>query len=293
MDNAYLYGQDYDSVRSIQYEVPSAPTTHTHLSNHSVMMKLLVIIIVVVLVALGYFSLRFIPAFDITRVVFSVDGSFRGIPEESRATAQQLTGQSLFSSSVGTFRDQLKEIPIVKEVTLKRSLPGTLAVQLTIEEPDVFIAVADASDAIQQYYFLKNEVLVPLSPVDFQAYGNRVFVVEISPWYAEHLLRYRMDDGMQKAIALAAQMGTYESGRYQVISRITYDGNPEAPFGQMMLKMPAYHSVLAIREPVSEERLHDALRLITLKHANEPSRNIALIEQLRYDLYTQSLVSRN
>jgi hypothetical protein len=288
MDNAYLYGQDYDSVRTIAYETTIAPESH-----HTKLFRFILIVAALMVMALGYFSLRFIPAFDITRVVFNIEGTFSGIPEDSRTAARQLTGESLFSSSVRTFRDALTAIPLVKHATVHRSLPGTLSVTLVVEDPEVFIAVSDASSQIQQYYFIKNDMLVPLSHADFQAYGKQVFVVEISPWYAEHLVHYRVDAGMQQAISLAAQMGTSDSGRYQVISRIRYDGNPEAPFGQMVLEMPTYRSVLAIREPVSEARLHDALRLITLKHADDPGRNIALMEQLRYDLYTQSLVSRN
>ena len=252
----------------------------------------MLLVILVGLLSIGYYSLRFIPLFDIDEVSLTVRGGFTDVPHQARALIADVHGRSLMGGDPRVLARRLAEIPVVSEAKVRRRLFSTLSVELEIVNPGNFIAAVTADDQIGSIYFEEGGHLVKIGLEDFRAYGNRVFVVEVSETYAAYLERYGIDQGMRKAIELARDMGMDEDGRYRIIGRIRYEGDLQTPFGQMILTMPAYNSIVSIREPVSESRLHDAVRLIKLEREYNRTRNIALMGQLRYDLYAQSLVSR-
>jgi hypothetical protein len=293
MDNAYLYGHDYDSYRShtIRPYEESFSTLSEQAKKRSVhRLRLFLLIGVVCFGLLGYYALRFIPLFDIQKVTFSVSGGFAQVPDQARDLAEQIIGKSLMSGHPRELQKALAGIPVVSDAKVKGRSFSSLEVELHIIEPTTFVAAVSAEDTISGIYFAQDRNLVEIGYADFKAFGNRTFVLEVSESYAEYLTSYGLDTGMIRAISLANQMGLDEAGRYRVIGRIRYEENLETPFGHMILELPAYSSILSIREPVSESRLHDAVLLIKLEH--EQNRNIALMGQVRYDLYAQSLVSR-
>lgn len=296
MDNAYFTGYDYDSYRGSYREDlwSEAPVDLKARKRRSLPVSLrgVLLVVFVGLLTIGYYSLRFIPLFDIDEVIITASGGFTQVPHQARGLIDDMTGRSLMGGAPRALARELAEIPVVADVKVRRKLFSTLSIELVIVNPGSFIAAVTADDRIDSIYFEEGGHLVKIGLEDFRAYGNRVFVVEVSETYASYLERYGIDQGMHRAIGLARDMGMDEDGRYRIIGRIRYEGDLQTPFGHMILTMPAYNSILSIREPVSESRLHDAVRLIKLEREYNQTRNIALLGQLRYDLYAQSLVSR-
>jgi hypothetical protein len=296
MDNAYFTGHDYDTYRSnyreVQWQELADDVQHRSRRKKRMPIQAVLLVLLILVLSIGYYALRFIPLFDIDDVSVTVRGGFSQVPEQARDLLAEMPGQSLMGRAPRILAHELEKIPVVSDVQVRRRLFSTISVELEIAEPGTFVAAVTAEDLIDSIYFEEAEKLVPIDLKDFRAFGNRVFVVEVSETYAAHLEQYGIDQGMQQAIALAREMGMDEDGRYRIIGRIRYEGDMQVPFGHMMLTMPAYNSVLSIREPVSESRLHDAVRLIKLEREQNQRRNIALMGQLRYDLYAQSLVRR-
>ena len=303
MDNAYSHGFDYDAYRAsyrgtevedYPFELFSDPDLNDNRSIPHGRLKrgILVLSVVGLVLALGWYALRFIPLFSIERVTFDVTGGFTTVPQKAGELANGTIGNSLRSGTPANFEHALEALPVVQEVRVRRRFFSTLEVQMQIVSPSVFVAIVDADDVVDSIHLVKDGKLQHIDFQDFNMYGNNVFVVEVSPLYGKHLLAYGMDEGMENVVALTTDMGLDEDGRYRIVGRITYQESLGESFGDMVLDLPAYASRLYIREPVTESRLHDALRLIKLEHELDTPRNIALIGQVRYDLYAQSLVSR-
>jgi hypothetical protein len=294
MDNAYLHGFDYDSHRSHsdRFDGRNFDLIYpTERRGKGVRIILLTMVIIPVLL-LGMFSLRFIPLFDIESVAFNIAGGFDDIPIGVRKATESLLGTSSMTRALARFERDLSAMPLVGDVEVKRRGFSSIKVDIEMTVPPAFVAITDGTGDSGNMYLVDGKRLVAVEDGDFAIFGQKSLVVEVNASYGSHMLSYGIDHGLEKAIALASTMGMDEKGRYRVIGRIAYVESPGEDFGHMELDLPAYNSILNVREPVSESRLHDALRLIKLEHEQDWTRNIALIGQLRYDLYVQSLVVR-
>jgi hypothetical protein len=296
MDNAYTSGFDYDVLR----EAPDAHRYALYVHEDPPAfsgrprrrMAAVLSIVSLLMLVLAWYALRFIPAFDIDRIEFTVEGGYASVPREAARMANEFMGASLMSNAPASLQKALETVPVIQSVSIHRRFPSTAHVSLVIHDPHLFIASVDGSDQIEAIHFVNEGTLVPITMEDFRLFGNRVFVVEVSPEYARHLVAHGIDEGMREVVSLASEMGLDEDGRYRIVGRIRYEENLTKGFGHMVMELPAWHSILHIRQPISESRLHDALRLIKLEQESATTRNIALIGQLRYDLYARSMVRR-
>lgn len=290
MSNAYAHGYDYDSYRNVTFDFPNEPFRELPKTQHKRKVLKLVLILFV-LCPLIWYALQYIPFFDITKVTFTTSSPGTVVPSQAKELAQKTLGKSIMSQAPKKLKQALISLPMVEEVHLRRRLFSTLQVSLSMFHPETAIAVVEPSQ-VATIYLLKHGKLQEISPQDFAIYGNNVFVVEVSSAYGQHLQQYGLDADMQKVVELATQMGKDVEGRYRIVGTIRYQENLGKAFGNMIIDLPAYRSSLYIREPISESRLHDALGLIKLERENDQIRNVALIGQLRYDLYARALVSR-
>lgn len=290
MSNAYAYGYDYDSYRS---DVTGYSREMVLDKTKSRPMKryFWIIVTLIIVVLLGWYALRFIPLFDITEVVISSNNAISSVPSAAKQLGEAVLGQSMASSAPRNLKHALTSLSMVEDVSLVRRSFSRLEAELTIYQPNVGIAVVE-DDTTLALYLVKDRKLERISHEDFALYGHTVFTVEVNPTYGDYLVTYGLDPGMEEVIELANQMGMDTGERYRIVGRIRYQEGLENTFGNMIIDLPAYNSNLYIRESISESRLHDALRLIKLEHKDNQLRNIALIGQLRYDLYARSLVSR-
>ena len=253
---------------------------------------LLVLLLVGVLLALGSYTLRFIPIFDISTIKATAEGGTNVVPSQIAALLGNLHATSLFALDPRRLERDLEASAVVAEAHVRRSLPATVSVRLTMESPGMLIAAVDDADVVKGIFLVKQGGMIEMPFEDYLLFGNKVFVVQVSPAYADHLVKYGLDNGIQEVVRLANGMGIDEDGNYNLITKIKYDNNSNDNFGRMVLYLPSCNAQLWIREPVSVSRLHEAVRLIESEHDRDRTRNIALKGELRYDLYATSLVSR-
>ncbi|MCK9286542.1 MAG: FtsQ-type POTRA domain-containing protein [Sphaerochaetaceae bacterium] len=254
--------------------------------------RLITVIIVILLVAIGWFSLRYIPLFDIQSVSIKVE-TYTIVPAEIQRIMADLRGISLFAMRPRVLERKLQSLPIVSKAMIRRHLPNKITLHVTLTEPDTIIAAIGTDETIDSMYIVKDNQLHAISYDDYLPYKTSVFVVQVSIQYADYLFDYGMDKGLFDVVNLAKAMGRSASGSYNLITKIKYDNNNSNGFGKMILDIPSLNARLYIRESVSEVRLADAIRLITFEHERDTMRNIALTGELRYDLYSNSLVARH
>jgi len=256
--------------------------------------KFLAVLSLVVLIVFGLltYAVRFIPFFDITAVQASASGGFSTVPSRVSLYLQNFRETSLFALDARGLERELESIAVVAEAKVVRRLPGMVSVHLTIEDPKMLLASVDDSDVVQGLFLVKDSKLHAMPLEDFLLYGNRIFVVQVPPVYAEHMQKYGLDTGILEVVRMVNGMGSSEDGNYNLITKIKYDNNSSNNFGRMVLSLPSINASIWIREPVTVSRVHEAVRLVVFEHGKDKTRNIALRGELRYDLYANSLVSR-
>jgi hypothetical protein len=252
------------------------------------------VVTLAVLIVFGLFAyaLRYIPYFDISAVQVSASGGFSTVPPRLSLYLQKYMDTSLFALNARALERELESLAVVAEAKVTRRLPGTVSIQLTIEDPKMLIASVDDDDVVKGFFLVKDSALHAMQLEDFLLYGNRIFVVQVSPAYADHMVEYGLDIGIREVVRIVSGMGSAEDGNYNLITKIKYDNNSSNNFGRMVLYLPSFNASIWIREPVTVARVHEAVRLIAFEHGNDKTRNIALRGELRYDLYANSLVSR-
>jgi len=287
----------FDDLRFAQDELLPASRDRSvrlglHRPRRTSRMVLSLLVVGLVVVALVSYTLRFIPFFDITSIKATAIGGFNALPQRSAVLLAAMDSTSLFAFNPRHVERELEKSAVVKEAQVRRILPSTLSIKLSIESPGMLIAAVDDQDKVSGIFMVKQGELREIPFEDFQLFGNKVFVVQVSPAYASYLATYGLDDGIRQVVQLANDMGIDEDSNYNLITKIKYDNNSSNNFGRMVLYLPSCNAQLWIREPVSVFRLHEAVRLIEFEHDRDKTRNIALKGELRYDLYANSLVSR-
>ncbi|MHC1693233.1 MAG: hypothetical protein AB9828_09425 [Sphaerochaetaceae bacterium] len=249
-------------------------------------------VILLAFLGLIWYALRFIPMFYITEVKMDSTGGFTGVPSRITTLMNSHKGESLFSIDSHALELELEKSAVVVQAQVHKLFPTVLCAQLVIESPKAIVAAVDDDDKVISIYLAKDNELKEMPFEDFILFGNRVFVVQVSPSYAQYLVKYGLDSGIREVVRLAGDMGQSTDGNYNLITKIKYDNNSSNNFGRMVLYLPSCNAQLWIREPVESAHLHDAIQLILLENGKDGTRNIALRGERRYDLYATSLVGR-
>ncbi len=278
MDNLYV-DASYDDSNSTRYRAQSRS-------------RLLIVAIAVLLIGIGWYALRFIPAFDIQTIVVNPGGGSDKVPAQAAVIATSLKGASLVSLQRWAVRSRLETIAVVERAVVKRRWPATVEITLEMASPDAILAAIGAGGKVESILMVVGEHITELTFEEFLLYRDSVFTVQISPLEAAYVGNHGLDAGLRSAIRIAKEMGMQPDERYNLITKIKYDNNDNNGFGRLVLSMPSLNAQLNIRESVSEERVREAVRLIQQEHARDKTRNIALAGELRYDLYSNSLVAR-
>lgn len=259
--------------------------------NHPVQARrtrALPLLAMLLLVLMSWYSLRFIPIFDVKSVVISVDGSAYDTPPNVIAIASEVKGTSLFALNKRALRSRLEALSVVERVKIKRKFFSSLEIDVTLAKIDAVLAGIDNQGRVVNLYHLDNGFLQELSHEDFLLFKDQAFVLQVDYLYAQHMAKYGPDKGLLSAFNLALEMKEHAN----LISKIIYANNSTEGFGNMELFLPTLNAHLSIRQVVSEKRVQEAIHLIRYEHERDNSRNIALRGELRYDLYNNSLVAR-
>lgn len=294
MQTTFLESYDYDAYRQppslIDY--PEFSASHGFSIGGKRTKRILTWFLILLAVGIIRYSLCFIPAFAVQSITFHVSGGFSAVPQQAVELANGVLGQSLFSNAPRTLEKALAEIPVVSQANVSRRLFSTLDISLRIEQPQAIIVSRQKESGIDTAYLVKDTALLAIAPKDFSLYRKqRVPVVQISGSYADYLVAYGADNTIKKVLELAAQVDSDAPELANMIKSISYGGASNREFGTMVFSLADYNAQVWVREPVSKERLYDALRLIAWEHQQDQRRNIALHGQLRYDLYMTSFFS--
>ncbi len=289
MDNAYSVGFDYDCCRSKStYNEPQLKLVQ----HPEVPSRKWLWIGALVVVVLFWYALRFIPFFDVKRIEMNIEQHPFAVDSQAIQIARPYIGTSLASAKPKALQHELQQIGIIKKAVVKRTSFSTLDVQLTLIEPQALLIGEQEDFAATSYYLYDEGNLVRITADQVSLFSSQVPAITVLDSYAEHMIKYGVDEGLKEAIHLAHLLGWDEQKRYSIVKEMRYYQSTKEGFGHMELVLPAYHSRLSVRQVVDQQRLQDALQLIKLDYEHSGTRNIALMKQLRYDLYAQSLVKR-
>ena len=242
----------------------------------------MVLLLLPLLVLLLLFTLRSIPQCMISSVqVTALQGSEQ-VPTEVAQYLSALVGTSLFALNLGKEEARLESFGPVRKAQLKRALPSTLMVDLTLVDALALVQTEDG----QVNYLVEGEALVPLDSRDVSAWKKVVLTIEVPRSYAQMMARHGIDEGFAQVMGLARSL----EGKTSLITRIKYDNNSSNSFGKMVLELSSLNAQIWVREPVGAHLVQAAMLVVqqdqqdALSFLSSPTR--------RYDLYREGLVQR-
>jgi hypothetical protein len=285
MGSSSYTNYDYDVLRLNETVRPSSHylqkeilfTKRTHF-------KPMLLLAIVLLSLLVWYSLRFVPLFDVKKIEFVYSRTFSSLPYQVTQKANSMLGKSLMKGSANSLQQSFETLPIVKKATVKKQLFSTLKVELVLQDPLFLITTGD-----NDYYFFDEDNLIALEQRDYTLFKEEKLVIEVSEAYLEYLFKHDSDATF---VEISTLIALNQNRLSSSLGSIIYQKSKVNRVNEMVIALPAYQSYLHIREPVLESRLHDALGLIKLEQNKEQLYNIALGNEFRYDLYSQAMVKR-
>ena len=246
--------------------------------------KPMLLLAIVLLSLLVWYSLRFVPLFDVKKIEFVYSRTFSSLPYQVTQKANSMLGKSLMKGSANSLQQNFETLPIVKKAIVKKQLFSNLKVELVLQDPLFLITTGD-----NDYYFFDEDNLIALEQRDFALFKEEKLVIEVSKPYLDYLLKSGSDASF---VEISTLIALNQNRLSSSLGSIIYQKSKVNRVNEMVIALPAYQSYLHIREPVLEVSLHDALGLIKLEQNKEQLYNIALGNEFRYDLYSQAMVKR-
>lgn len=243
-------------------------------------------LVLLVLLPLAYLSLSHVPSLYIDSVMLSIADEGMAAPYALRSALSQYRGKSLVSLSLRKVSRDLGALPLVDSVQVKRSFPSTLRVEAKLAGSPALVLAKDGEESTVAVYVLRDSSLLPLLKEDWALFGDGVLKVEIPLGYATMMEKYGVDDAFGEVMDLAASL----DGKSTLITRIKYDNNSSNSFGKMVLELSALHAQIWLREPVSQEQVTQAIRLV--QEDQRESLSFLRDQMMRYDLYKGAMVRR-
>ncbi len=243
-------------------------------------------LVLLVILPLAYLSLSHVPSLYIDSVVLTLSDEGGEIPYALRSALSQYRGQSLVSLSRRKVMRTLEQLALVESVRVHRRFPSTLMVEVALLAPQAVVYAKDTDDMTVGVYVLRLGSLLPLQREDWHLFDDRALKVEIPMGYAAMMEKYGSDDAFAQVMELAASL----EGNRALITRIKYDNNSSNSFGKMVLELSALHAQIWLREPVSQERVTQAIHLV--QEDQRESLSFLRGQMLRYDLYKGAMVRR-
>jgi len=229
--------------------------------------KILFVILIVLVVAgtllAGVSNLSY---FDVREIKLEHNGVTDAVPQDVINVLAKTRGVNIFRLNMNTLRQELLECEGVLEAKVSRYFPDCLMVRVYFNR---FVIKVRAGD---YFYCADSERMIQVSEerYNMQTDLNEVFLPE---GYAGFITKWGYDEGFVQMLELASQI----SPKF-LITGIKYDNNNSNRFGRMILELSSLNVELYVREPVTWQRLEEALGCIG--------------EEGRYDLYANALVKR-
>ena len=246
----------------------------------------ILMLVMLFLLAVGFYSLRYIPTFNIDTVLLEITNEDMRPPHAVTTVLSQLTGISLFSINLSTLEKKLSSISVVETVKLSRRLPSSLQVTISLVQSPVLISATDKEDVVESVYLLRENRLFQLDREDWELYTQHSVRVEIPQGYALMMQKYGVDASFIQVMELAGSLDE----RTTLITRIKYDNNSSNSFGKMVLELSSLNAQIWVREPVSTAQVTSAVALV----ADDQKEYLSFLSSdvKRYDLYRGAMVRR-
>ncbi len=247
------------------------------MKNRKLLGLFLVLLFVIILSAALYFAARNISYFDVMEVNISVTGQSGTINSDLKRLQNRLKGMNIFEISVSNIRNIIKSYESVVSVSVKRYFPSTLNIDVVYQDYRIRAYALYETGTV---FYLADTTSMQVTDEDtFNLYSD-LPAVELNPAYAVLIDKWGYDQGFYQMLELIGPLSS--NG---LITEIKYDNNNSNQFGLIELVLSDLNTVLYIREPVTSERLSEALELIVQK-------NDSYSGHIRYDLYSTALVKR-
>lgn len=229
--------------------------------------KVFFIITLVIIAAAGvYIALGNMDYFNIREVEYNASGSSVNIADDVHHILTGLRGRNLFRLNTKKVISQLMQCEGVSSVEIKKYFPDKAIVSVRYSD---FLIKVKTDDG---YYFADGQAMIPVSRERYVSY-SALPVVEMSSSYADFIVKWGYDEGFSQMLELAGRLGSKS-----LITSIKYDNNNSDRFGRLYIILSSPDAELCVREPVTYQRLDEALSL--------------LVEDGKYDLNANALVKR-
>lgn len=247
------------------------------MKNRIMLGLFLVFLFVIIVVAALYFAARSISYFDVTQVNVTVTGQSGSMNSDLTRLANRLKGMNIFEISVSSIKNTVKSYDSVTDVSVQRYFPSTINIEVKYQ--DYRIRAYSSSDEGKILYLADSSSMHEVEKDTYDLYSG-LAEVELNPAYALLIDKWGYDQGFYQMLELTGQLGSNN-----LITDIKYDNNNSNEFGLIELEMADIDTYLYVREPVTSDRLFEALELIELKNGTSAG-------SVRYDLYSTALVKR-
>ncbi|MCR4676662.1 MAG: FtsQ-type POTRA domain-containing protein [Sphaerochaetaceae bacterium] len=245
-------------------------------NKHLAGLLLVLLFTVIVIVAL-YFAARNVPYFNINTVNLKITGQSEEANSRIKHIVSGIKGRNILEISTTSIKDTIRSMGGVKSVSVTRYFPSTVNIEVVYQNY-ICRAYSDNGET-ENFYLAGSSSMEKTDSETYRLYSN-LAEVELFPAYALLIEKWGYDQGFIQMMNLAGSLGSET-----LITAIKYDNNNSDSFGLLKLEMSSINSVLYVREPVTPQRLNEALRIIA------DDGNISGGER-RYDLYSTALVKR-
>ena len=237
----------------------------------------LVLCIVLFLGVAFWLGLRNLSFFNIKQIDIKYSGPVSELSSDMQRCIMPYRGVNLFKADLEYLKSALMQFEGVESVETSMYFPGKLIIEVHFSAYQA--RMFSDSQGIRSFFLADSDGLKEVKEETYREF-SLLCEVEISSKYSDYLVRWGADNGFAQMCVLAEGMG-----HKSLITSVKYDNNNSNDFGLLEIDMPSVKSCLFVREPVTSERLSDAIDMIARENA-------AATVSSRFDLYSNALIKR-
>ena len=240
--------------------------------------KLVLVLIFVLLIAGVFIALRYLDFLNVKEIDATVQGPVSNVSIEMQRILNPLKGRNIFEINLRSLKKTLLSFDGVAEVNVRRYFPDRLILEITYSDVSLK-CYSLQEDGSVLFFFCHDGILDQVGQETWDAF-DKPAVVELNPTYAQKSVKWGCDEGFLSMVNLTEHLADNN-----LITNIKYDNNNGDEFGRLVIDLSSLNSTLYVRELVSENRLSEALDLISSQFSAGGANVI-------YDLYANTLVKR-
>ena len=240
--------------------------------------KFVLAFIILLLIAGVFVALRYLDFLTVKEIDSTVHGPVSDVSIEMQRILNPLKGRNIFEINIRSLKKKLSAFDGVADVSVRRYYPDRLIVEVTYSEVNLK-CYCFKEDGTALFFFCHDGILEQVGQETWDAFDMPA-TVELNPTYAQNSVKHGCDEGFLSMVNLTEHLADNN-----LITNIKYDNNNGDEFGRLVIDLSSLNSTLYVRELVSENRLSEALDLISSQFSAGGANVI-------YDLYANTLVKR-